>query len=406
MDLRTGCAFWMLKDGLLASYPSLAADLSADIAIIGAGITGALVAHELTNAGANVVVLDRRDAASGSTAASTGLLQYETDGSLEVLSRSVGLPAAARIYRLGLEAIDAIERICCEVGDASGFRRRSCLYLASSQRDARALAREHALRVANGFDVTWLTASDVKGRFGLAAPAALYGPGDGELDSYRFTHAVLKRAVDGGARVFDRTSVIKVRHTRAGVELVTDRGPRVRATRAIYAGGYETSERSPIQSLTNLNSTFVCVSEPVASFDGWEDRCLIWETARPYLYLRTTDDNRVVIGGEDSPFSARHRSERVLVRKRDRLIRRFGKMFPGIELEPAYVWGGVFGETRDGLPYIGARDGEPHAWYALGYGANGITFAMIAASILRDAYLGRHNADSQLFAFGRERRLQ
>ena len=73
MDLRTGCAFWMLKDGLLASYPSLAADLSADVAIIGAGITGALVARELTNAGANVVVVDRRDVASGSTAASTGL---------------------------------------------------------------------------------------------------------------------------------------------------------------------------------------------------------------------------------------------------------------------------------------------------------------------------------------------
>jgi glycine/D-amino acid oxidase-like deaminating enzyme len=102
----------------------------------------------------------------------------------------------------------------------------------------------------------------------------------------------------------------------------------------------------------------------------------------------------------------RHRNERVLLRKRDRLTRRFRKMFPRIEVEPSYVWGGVFAETRDGLPYIGARDGEPHAWYALGYGANGITFAVIAASILRDAYLGRPNADAELFSFGRERRLQ
>jgi glycine/D-amino acid oxidase-like deaminating enzyme len=322
------------------------------------------------------------------------------------LSLSVGLPGAVRIYRLGLEAIDEIERICGEVGESSGFRRRSCLYLASTQRDARALAREHALRVANGFDVTWLTAADVKRRFGLAARAALYGPGDGELDSYRFTHAVLKRAVDGGARVFDRTSVIRVRRTTAGVELVTDRGPRVRSTRVIYAGGYETSERSPIKSLTKLNSTFACASEPVTSFDGWADRCLIWEMARPYLYLRTTEDDRVVIGGEDSPFSMRHRSERVLRQKRDRLMRRFSKMFPSIEIEPSYVWGGVFAETRDGLPYIGARDDEPNAWYALGYGANGITFAVNAASILRDAYLGRPNPDANLFSFGRERRLQ
>jgi glycine/D-amino acid oxidase-like deaminating enzyme len=322
------------------------------------------------------------------------------------LSLSVGLSGAVRIYRLGLEAIDEIERICDEVGDLSGFRRRSCLYLASTQRDARALAREHALRVANGFDVTWLTASDVKGRFGLRAPAALYGPGDGELDSYRFTHAVLKRAVKGGARVFDRTSVVKVRRTSDGVELVTHRGPRVRSSRVIYASGYETSERSQVKSLTDLNSTFACVSEPVTSLAGWEDRCLIWETARPYVYLRTTDDDRVVIGGEDSPFSMRHRRERVLVEKRDRLMRRFGKMFPRIQLEPSYVWGGVFAETHDGLPYIGARDGEPNAWYALGYGANGITLAVNAAKILRDAYLGRPNADANLFSFGREQRLQ
>ena len=202
MDLRTGSPFWMLKDGLLATYPALSADQSVDIAIIGAGVTGALVAYALTNAGASVVVLDRRDAASGSTAASTGLLLYEQDASLEALARTVGLGGAVRTYRLGLEAIDEIERICGEVGDASGFRRRHSLYLASTARDARALVREHALRVANGFDVSWLGPSELEARFGLAAPAALYGPGDGELDSYRFTHAVLKAAVARGARVF------------------------------------------------------------------------------------------------------------------------------------------------------------------------------------------------------------
>ena len=403
MDLRTGSPFWMLKDGLLASYPSLSADQSVDVAIIGAGITGALVANALTNAGANVVVLDRRDVASGSTAASTGLLQYEQDGSLEALSRAVGLAGAVRIYRLGLEAVDEIERVCGEVGDSSGFRRRRCLYLASTRRDARALAREYALRVENGFDVSWLEPSELEARFGLAAPAALYGPGDAEIDTYRFTHAVLKKAVARGARVFDRTAVVKVRHSRTGIELVTDRGPRVRSARVIYAGGFETSERSPVKSLTNLNSTFVCVSEPVTSFAGWEERCLIWETARPYVYLRTTEDDRVVIGGEDSRFSTRHRSARVLVQKGNRLMRRFSKMFPRIEIEPSYVWGGVFAETRDGLPYIGSLEDAPNAWYALGYGANGITFAVNAAAILRDAYLGRPNADAKLFSFGRGR---
>jgi choline dehydrogenase-like flavoprotein len=51
-------------------------------AIIGGGITGAAIAHELTLAGCAVVVLDRRDIGTGSTSGSTSLLQYEIDVSL------------------------------------------------------------------------------------------------------------------------------------------------------------------------------------------------------------------------------------------------------------------------------------------------------------------------------------
>lgn len=50
MDLRTGAAFWPLKNGLLNSYPALAGDERADVLVIGAGITGALVAERLSAA--------------------------------------------------------------------------------------------------------------------------------------------------------------------------------------------------------------------------------------------------------------------------------------------------------------------------------------------------------------------
>ena len=411
MDLRTGCAFWVLKNGLLASYPSLHTDESADVAVLGAGITGALVAYRLTQAGANVVVLDKRDVASGSTAATTGLLQYETDPSLEQLAVSIGLEAGVRVYRMGLEAVDRIEAMCGDIGDPCGFSRRACLYLASSRRDARALTREHALRRAQGFDVDWLPAAEVKSRWGIASNGGLYGQGDGEIDCFRFTHRLLMKAATQGARVYDRTAVKTVRQHADGVELVTATGLRVHARRLVCATGYETTEQVGgrgrpayrIRALTNLNSTFACVTEPVASFDGWTDRCLIWETARPYFYLRTTDDGRVMMGGEDSPFSTRHQSERVLQKKGNRLVKRFTQMFPHISIEAAYTWGGVFAETRDGLPFIGAREGEPNVWYALGYGANGITFAAMAADLIRDFYLGRDTPDAALFSFTRLR---
>ena len=271
------------------------------------------------------------------------------------------------------------------------------------------MTREHALRLAHGFDVEWLTASGVKARWGLSAHGALYSRGDGEIDCFWFTHRLLMKAAAQGARIYDRTEVTKVRHAPDAVELFTASGARVVARRLVCATGYETTEpvggrgqpARRIRRLTNLNSTFACASEPVASFDRWEDRCLIWETARPYFYLRTTDDGRVLMGGEDSPFSTRHQRARVLQKKEHRLVKRFRQMFPRIPVEPAYTWGGVFAETRDGLPFIGPRKGEPNVWYALGYGANGITFATIAADLIRDLYVGRENPDARLFSFDR-----
>jgi glycine/D-amino acid oxidase-like deaminating enzyme len=82
-------------------------------------------------------------------------------------------------------------------------------------------------------------------------------------------------------------------------------------------------------------------------------------------------------------------------------VKKFGRLFPDLQLEVAYAWAGTFGETRDGLAYIGFHPRFPHAYFALGYGGNGITFSLIAAEIIRDSFLGRTNRDAHLFRFGR-----
>jgi len=82
MDLESGRPCWSVRSGLIHSYPRLQARITADVLVVCAGITGALIADELTRAGTRVVVSDGRDVAGGSTLASTALLQYEMDSSL------------------------------------------------------------------------------------------------------------------------------------------------------------------------------------------------------------------------------------------------------------------------------------------------------------------------------------
>ena len=152
-----------------------------------------------------------------------------------------------------------------------------------------------------------------------------------------------------------------------------------------------------------LHSTFALATAPLPSVDGWgEDRCLIWETARPYFYARTTADGRAVLGGADTPFATAHKRDRLLGRARPAVSeKQFAKLFPAIPFDVDWRWGGTFGETEDGLPYIGTARQFPHGYFALGYGGNGITFSWIAAGILLDLFFERKNDDAELFRFDR-----
>ena len=91
IDLHDGHPYWLAKNGLLRSYPVLRERVECDVLIVGAGISGALIADALSHAGMRVCVIDKREAGWGSTAASTALLQYEIDVELQELAELVGM---------------------------------------------------------------------------------------------------------------------------------------------------------------------------------------------------------------------------------------------------------------------------------------------------------------------------
>jgi len=401
MDLTSGAPFWIIKNGLLATYPRLNQDRHCDVAIIGGGITGALVAHRFAREGIHVIVVEGREIGHGSTGATTALIQYEIDTNLTDLIDQVGKTGAVRSYELCQEAVRGIERLATEDGNSCGYSRKKSLYLASRPRDRRPLERECEARRRIGIEVDLLSEKDITQRFSFRRPAALLSPLAGEVDAYRLTHKLLATAAGHGAEVYDRTNVSKLKSRRDGVELRTSDGCRIRARKVVFATGYETPEYLD-QKIVKLNSTFALATAPVAGFDGWgEDRCLVWETARPYFYARTTSDGRVIMGGADTRFATTHKQEKLLSRQTAKLRTQFVRLFPAIPVDVDWVWGGTFGETEDGLPYIGTVPQFPHGYFALGYGGNGITFSLIAADLLLDLFLQRRNPDLEIFRFDR-----
>lgn len=393
-----------MKDGLPTAFPALEKSIHCDVVVIGAGITGALVAWHLAEAGIKTVVLDSREVAHGSTAGSTSLLQYEIDVPLFRLEKQFGVERARRAYRDSLRAIHDLGKLIKRLRIDCGFENKGSLLVASSVTHVARLRREYEARKAAGFRVEWWPKHQLAHRSSLRQAAAIFSLPDeaAQVDAYALTYGLLHAAAEKGALIFDRTEVVRHRQGTRGIELVTHRGARVHARWLVVASGYEARPFLP-EPVTTLHSTFAIVSEPVTEFTGWPaGRPVIWETADPYIYLRTTSDRRVIMGGYDEPFRDPVRRDKLLTAKAGILLRRFRHLFPKIPFEIATAWAGTFGKTADGLPYIGGYPKIPRTWFALGYGGNGITYSFIAAQLFRDKLVGHPEGKDNLYGFDRK----
>ncbi len=400
MDLNSGYPFWAVKNGLLSTYPRLQNDLNCEVVVIGGGISGALIAHYLTEANIETVVLEKREIAGGSTSASTALLQYEIDTPLTELVKLIGEQQAVRAYQLCREAIDKVADLAQKVGVADHFSYKTSLYLASSRWHVKQLRQEFALRQAHGFNLDFLDKATIGERFSFTAPAALYSYNAGEVDAFQLAHGLFKHAAQHGAKIFDRTGAKEWQANSDGVTVTTETGCQVHAKYLILAAGYEAQQYIK-PKLVKFRSSYAIASEPLTDFTGWYEQCLIWESARPYVYLRTTSEGRAIIGGEDDQIDIPAKRDALLERKATKLTKRFHEFFPHLPLHIDYRWAGTFGETRDGLPYIDNLPDQPRILVALGYGGNGITYSIVAAEILRDRLCQRVNPDAAIFRLDR-----
>ncbi len=402
MDLKSGYPFWTVKNGLLGNYPALRENLTCDVLVVGAGITGALIAYHLAKAGMQVCVIDRREAGWGSTAASTALLQYEIDIELWDLAERIGEADAVLAYRSCEQAIPALQRLAKRLGKVDVQPMHS-LYYASRWYHKRRLLKEAALRKAHGFKLRVLDANDVREQFGFEAPVALLTATAAAMDPYQMTHRLLASVERMGGQVFDRSAMREFTPTRRGVVAGMDNDVKVRCAHLVIAAGYE-SQLQLDEKVAHNRSTYAFVTDPVPEGLGPLGDCLLWESARPYLYVRRTIDGRVIVGGEDDKIDVPLKRDAAVVRKTEKLGKKIAALFPDRSLDPVFAWAGTFAETADGLPFFGPHEQHgPHVHFAMAYGGNGITYSMIGAELLRDRIEGRSHPCAALFSFNRLR---
>lgn len=394
-DLRGGTPSW--DDGGWDVPPADALPTSpCDIAIIGAGIMGSVLAERLSSQGLSVVLLDRRPPGMGSTAASTAELMWAMDVPLCELAAQIGEEPAARrwnrVYRTarGLaERIDALGIDCAR-------RDRPTIYLAGQKLDEEGLKQEGALHRKHDLPTQFLDSDTVNRRFGIPPRSALISDGGFEVDPVRLTHGLLDIAKERGARLCYPVNVTSLTEQKDGIVLTLADGKTISAGQAILAGGYE---RPPLflPPEFSLLSTFVMATAPgVAPL--WRENPMIWEASDPYLYIRTDAEGRIIAGGEDLDFVDADHRDALIGQKAGTIAAKVGALLGSRPLAVDRAWAATFGTSPDGLPAIGRAANMQRLWLSAGFGGNGIAFAALASELLASAFAGRDDPDADCFA--------
>lgn len=394
-NLRTGRSLWADSRGLGVPVRPLKEAISVDVAIVGAGISGAFMAHELSR-DHTVAVLDRRPPLTGSTVASTALLQWEIDLPLTALAERVGMAKAKRAYLRSRSAVDALKRTVGRETIVCGLKDKDTLYLAGDEYGHRALETEAEARAALGLESRYIGPAELSDRFGIERTGAIVSQGSASADPARLAAGLLRRAQKAGAKVYSRVEVMEAASDPDGVTLLTDAGHAVRARSVVFCCGYEFPRGVPTPG-AKVISTWAMASKPRQRCPAWLRETLVWEASDPYLYFRMGGDGRLIVGGEDEPTPDAHADPAKLKRKCETIVKKLHALLPGLAFEVDYSWAGAFGESATGLPSIAPVPDMDHAWAVMGFGGNGITYSVIASQVVSAALRGGADPDADLY---------
>ena len=397
-DLRTGRPLWVDSAGQRVPHHPLTKPLDVDLVIVGAGISGAFMANELSK-DLSVVVLDRRGPVLGSTSASTAMLQWELDLPLIALTEKIGAADAGRVYRRSRQAVRDLVHIVREERIRCGLKTKRSLYLAGDDYGSRALRQEAEARAAIGLESAWLDPAALREQFNIDRTGAILSEGSASADPACLAAGLLRRAAARGAKIFAPVEATELLQGEDHVSLVTDAGVEVRARHVVFCCGYEFPKGVPTQG-AKIISTWALASKPNAVRPAWLDRHLVWEASDPYLYFRTTGDGRIVVGGEDEASPSRHADPKLLAPKAKAILRKLCALLPDLKFEPDYAWSGAFGESPTTMPLIGPIPDMVRSYAVMGFGGNGITYSVIASQVVAAAIRGHRDPDADLYALG------
>jgi glycine/D-amino acid oxidase-like deaminating enzyme len=401
-----GSRYWADRTGPARrrTFPKIRGEHTADVVVIGGGLTGCTAAYGLAAAGLDVILLEGDRLANGATAGSPGVVISEPDTRF----RSVEQLAGRRVARSGwmearkgaLEFVSLLKRL----GIKTDLAESPLLINARTDDEAAALRKEQAARKAAGLDAPWLAPP--------AARQALSSDSEGALrlrDAFTFdpVRAALGLAVAAdkkGARIFERSLVTRTRFTRKDATVVVE-GARILTRGVVVATGEPGALFGQLRRHVHRLEGFAVATHSLPAAMRREVGAagsIVTEAGEASHWMRWLPEDRLLFAGATGAPVHPRIIGKALVQRTGQLMYELSVRYPAISgLPAAWAWNLAVVSTFDGLPWIGAHRNYPHHFFALAFGWHGDGLAWWAAKAAARHFRQEPRREDEAFGFAR-----
>jgi glycine/D-amino acid oxidase-like deaminating enzyme len=389
-------SFWFeAMGGRPSPRPGLPDDSTADVCIVGAGLTGLWTAYYLKKAdpSLDIAVVEREFAGFGASGRNGGWASGLIAGSRDRFAELYGADAVRAQQRLMNEAVDEFVAVATAEGIEADIVKGGTIRIASTPAQARRLrASVEADRHWGVRESRILDSDELRDR--IRIPEALQGaytPHCARIQPARYVRGLADVVESLGVRIYESTTVTRIESGAAHTDLGVVRAPVIlRATE-----GYTASLAGQRRTWLPMNSSMI-VTEPLpqAVWDeiGWNGGETLGDKCYSHMYGQPTADGRIAIGGRGIPYrfgSATDRggaTQHATIRALTAILHRRFPATRGYRI--VHAWCGVLGVPRDWCSSA-VFDPSTGLGHAGGYVGQGVTTTNLAGRTVRDLVLGR-----------------
>jgi gamma-glutamylputrescine oxidase len=386
------------------AHPKFKGETTADVVVIGGGLTGCTAAYVLAAGGLDVVLVEADRIASGSTAGSLGAILPVPDAGFAATERAVGRRTARvawkEAHRSARELASALRRlrIRCDLVDSS------LVVNAREAEAATAIKKEHSARQAAGVGVSRLTAAAARVELGTSSLGALRERDAFLFDPVRASIGLAAAAARNGARVFERSTARRTRFTRTEATVAVGTG-QITARGVFVATGAPGALFGQLRRHVRRAEGFVVVTEPIPAAMRREmgrRQSVVTEADAAPHWMRWLAEDRVLFAGALAPRVPARQHDRFVFQRTAQLMYELSIRHPVISGLPArWGWSMPVVSTADGLPWIGTHRNYPFHFFSLAFGWHGDGLAWFAARAALRHFRGESRREDEVCGFAK-----